>query len=99
MKTAVADMDIVVRSKENTLLYYPGKCVNCDRCIEVCPHVVFERGERVVEIVEHEACMECGACAINCPTEALKVEAGVGCAYALMWQAIKGTKEPSCGCG
>ena len=32
-----------------------------------------------VRIENRDACMECGACAMNCPTEALTVQAGVGC--------------------
>jgi ferredoxin len=31
-----------------------------------------------------DACMECGACAKNCPTAAIRVDAGVGCASGLI---------------
>jgi ferredoxin len=41
--------------------------------------------------------MECGACALNCPAGALKVDAGVGCAAAIIYSWITG-KEPTCGC-
>lgn len=30
------------------------------------------------------SCMECGACAINCPVEAISVRPGVGCAAAIV---------------
>lgn len=82
----------------NTLEYFPEKCVNCDMCIAVCPHEVFAPGDRVVILARPEACMECGACAVNCPTDAIELESGVGCASALIWQAIKGGDEPAC-CG
>jgi len=41
--------------------------------------------------------MECGACALNCEYGAISVDAGVGCATALINGMIAG-KEPSCGC-
>jgi hypothetical protein len=40
--------------------------------------------------------MECGACAMNCPFEAIEVEEGVGCAAAIIIGFFTG-KEPSCG--
>nr|MDA8132475.1 4Fe-4S binding protein [Elusimicrobiota bacterium] len=45
-----------------------------------------------------DLCMECGACAGNCPVEALSLKKGVGCAAAVITGFIKGT-EPVCGCG
>ena len=42
--------------------------------------------------------MECGACALNCPFSALDVNAGVGCAYAVVRGLIMNT-EPNCDCG
>jgi ferredoxin len=46
---------------------------------------------------DKDACMECGACKRNCPTGAISVEIGVGCAYAIVTGMIKGT-APQCGC-
>ena len=83
---------------QNTLLYKEEKCVNCDRCIEVCPHSVFVRGERAVIMERRTACMECGACALNCPTNALSVNSGVGCAYYLMYEALFGAEKAECKC-
>jgi len=42
--------------------------------------------------------MECGACARNCEFGALSVNAGVGCAAAVINGIIRGT-EPDCDCG
>jgi len=67
-------------------------------CINVCPHVVFVRKNGEVNLYAPERCMECGACQINCPEGAIRVESGVGCATAMMWAALKGKKEPSCEC-
>jgi NAD-dependent dihydropyrimidine dehydrogenase PreA subunit len=81
----------------NTLRFLPGKCVGCGRCTEVCPHAVFEMGEKRVRMVAPERCMECGACQVNCPTGAILVDSGVGCASAMIKAALKGSKEVTCG--
>lgn len=72
-------------------------CDGCRMCIEVCPHAVFAIESRRARIADRDACMECGACARNCPTGALNVEAGVGCAAAIIIGSLKGT-APECGC-
>jgi hypothetical protein len=41
--------------------------------------------------------MECGACQLNCPTHAIAVESGVGCAAAMIRAALTGQKEATCG--
>ncbi len=79
----------------NTLRYDRAWCSGCGMCETVCPHGVFVVGERA-EAVRAEACIECGACARNCPTGAIEVDAGVGCAVALIRAALTGG-EPTCG--
>lgn len=80
-----------------TLVYDAEKCVGCKKCTEVCPHGVFDIYNKKARIVEKDLCMECGACALNCPMKALKVNAGVGCASAIIKSWFTG-KEPTCGC-
>lgn len=70
-------------------------CTGCGMCIDVCPHNVFALHDNRAVIARRDSCMECGACARNCPENALAVQAGVGCAYAVIVGAIKGT-EPDC---
>jgi hypothetical protein len=41
--------------------------------------------------------MECGACQVNCPTDAISVDSGVGCAAAMIRAALTGKKEVTCG--
>ncbi len=41
--------------------------------------------------------MECGACARNCPVDAIRVRAGVGCATAVIYGLLTG--KESCDCG
>ncbi|PWR73035.1 mercury methylation ferredoxin HgcB [Methanospirillum lacunae] len=84
---------------ENTLNFHQDKCINCRRCTEVCPHGVFEEGMKSVELKNPVRCMECGACALNCPTQAIEVQSGVGCAWAMIGAAIRGKDMDSGGCG
>jgi ferredoxin len=86
---------------ENTLKYHPDRCINCRSCMQVCPHGVFAEGEGHVELIHPSACMECGACALNCPVQAIEVQSGVGCAWAMISAALKGKSMDSgeCGCG
>jgi len=43
--------------------------------------------------------MECGACQLNCPTGAIMVDSGVGCAAAMMMAALRGKKDVNCSVG
>lgn len=80
-----------------TLRFDHEKCVGCGRCTEVCPHRVFAMDGRKISLKDRDACMECGACVRNCPSNALSVNAGVGCATAIIRGWIT-RSEPSCDC-
>jgi NAD-dependent dihydropyrimidine dehydrogenase PreA subunit len=84
--------------RENTLVYDLKLCNGCGRCVEVCPHAVFEMDGRLAKLVRGEGCMECGACEVNCVTGAITVASGVGCATAMLLAALKGQKEAECSC-
>ena len=81
----------------NTLRYDAGLCNGCEMCAVVCPHAVFTMDGRLAVLADSQGCMECGACMVNCPTDAIVVESGVGCAAAMFYAALKGSKEPCCG--
>jgi NAD-dependent dihydropyrimidine dehydrogenase PreA subunit len=87
----------IISTNVNTLEYNPELCINCGMCSVVCPHAVFAADDRVAQLVRPEACMECGACQLNCPTDAITVDSGVGCAAAMIYAALTGKKEPTCG--
>ena len=85
-----------------TLQYLPEACTGCGRCIEVCPRGVFVRDGARVALTDRDLCMECGACMQNCRFGALVVQAGVGCADALLNAMLRGGEPscgPECGCG
>ena len=85
---------------ETSLKYYPERCINCKRCTQVCPHAVFAEGKDHVELAQPSSCMECGACALNCPVQAIEVQSGVGCAWAMISAALRGKDMDSeCSCG
>jgi formate hydrogenlyase subunit 6/NADH:ubiquinone oxidoreductase subunit I len=89
--------------RKNTLELYQHKCIGCGLCANVCPHAVFAMGERkaggliasksVASLINKEACMECGACQMNCPVDAIQVQSGVGCAVAMIRAALTGGPE------
>jgi len=66
-----------------TLELDSDKCTLCGMCTKVCVHGVFVIDGSSIRILDKNDCMECGACAMNCPAEALAVRAGVGCAWAI----------------
>lgn len=80
-----------------TLELDSGKCVGCGMCVVVCPHEVFWLNNGHARIENRDACMECGACAQNCPTQAISVQAGVGCAAAVI-NSILGRDSSTCCC-
>lgn len=80
-----------------TLEFSHEKCTGCGRCVEVCPHGVFGMRDKKAFVTDRDLCMECGACALNCEFGAISVNAGVGCAAAIINSMITGG-EPSCDC-
>ena len=80
-----------------SLRHFPDRCTGCGRCAEVCPHGVFEMKGKKAFLTDKDLCMECGACASNCKHGAIIVNAGVGCAAALINSIVTGS-PPSCGC-
>lgn len=81
-----------------TLELDADKCNGCRMCLAVCPQAVFAVMDKRAVIINRNACMECGACALNCEPGALTVRSGVGCAAGIIAGKLRGT-EPTCGCG
>lgn len=85
----------------STLKLTSEKCTGCGRCVEVCPHGVFDLKDHRVQIAAIDNCMECGACTQNCAFGALTVKSGVGCAIAMINGIMtKGNPDlGTCDCG
>ncbi|MGW1805561.1 4Fe-4S binding protein [Streptomyces sp. NPDC002078] len=50
------------------------RCIGCDRCIDVCPTRVFDRGpDSVPVIARQDSCQTCFQREAYCPTDALFV--------------------------
>ncbi|MDP2233758.1 MAG: mercury methylation ferredoxin HgcB [Actinomycetota bacterium] len=81
-----------------TLKLDEAACTGCKVCTQVCPRGVLSMSDGKAVIVDLGACIECGACARNCAFGALSVDAGVGCAEAIIYGWIHGT-EPDCSSG
>jgi NAD-dependent dihydropyrimidine dehydrogenase PreA subunit len=75
-----------------TLKLDQAACTGCGRCTEICPHQVFVVAEGSATINDFDACMECGACAMNCAVAAITVDAGVGCATGLIREWLRDRK-------
>lgn len=93
------------RYLENTAILQLNSelCIGCGNCREVCPHRVFTIADGKAVIHDYNGCMECGACATNCPVAAIFVnpDNGCGCAKYIInnWiRKITGKNSSSCGC-
>ena len=71
------------------------KCIGCGMCTVVCPHAVFVLENDKALVASRDSCMECGACMTNCPVGAISVDAGVGCAQAVL-NSMLGRKGECC---
>lgn len=78
-----------------TLQFDKAKCIGCYVCLSVCPREVLAAANGTIEIESRDACMECGACQRNCPSGAVTVKTGVGCASAVINQLL-GRKSGCC---
>ncbi|MFH0787491.1 MAG: mercury methylation ferredoxin HgcB [Pseudomonadota bacterium] len=81
----------------STLKLDETRCLGCGSCALVCPHGVYIINGKKAEIADLDGCMECGACRNNCPTAAINLTPGVGCAAYIIQAWIKGKKGASCG--
>jgi MinD superfamily P-loop ATPase len=83
-----------------TLELDADKCTLCGMCTKVCVHGVFALDGNGIQILDRNYCMECGACAMNCPAEAVTVRAGVGCAWAIFndWFKKTGVSKHQAAC-
>ena len=74
------------------------KCTGCFTCSWVCPHGVLGVAEKKAKVLHGADCIECGACSLNCPTEAVVVRKGTGCLLIIIKEDILGMKDKKSCC-
>ena len=77
------------------------RCTGCQVCLHVCPQKVLAMRERKAVVADYPACLECGACQLNCADNAIDVTKGTGCLVAIVKEDILkiAPKGTGCGCG
>jgi ferredoxin len=80
----------------NSLKYDKEKCTGCGMCVMVCPHRIFKMEGKKAYVSDPGKCIECGACVKNCAFDAILVDAGPGCAAAVIASKFSGSKKVSC---
>ena len=60
-------------SKSASLFYINDDCINCEKCISVCPQkcIVYENNQLTIS---QEHCLHCGNCCNICPVKAIEKE-------------------------
>jgi ferredoxin len=81
-----------------TLELDESKCCGCGMCAIVCARGVFEKLDGKASVSDRDSYIECGACALNCPSEAISVRVGVGCAAAIINSMLGRTGSGGCCC-
>ena len=76
----------------------PDKCIGCHMCDVVCPVGVFGRNRETkkYEVVNLGACLACGACIENCPTDAIENNFRAGhcsCPTCYVIEGVRGKKK------
>jgi pyruvate formate lyase activating enzyme len=70
------------------LLQYPGRCLGCSSCIDICEQQAIVKGTTGVRI-DHQRCNLCLKCAAVCPVEAIQVAGKVVTVEELIIEAHK----------
>jgi len=60
---------------------------------------VISVANRKAAVTRRANCMQCGACRMNCPVDAIEVSTGVGCAAAVIGGMFRGNAgDARCEC-
>ncbi len=70
-KISETEIEEVIDWNASTCQYSPRLNTGCSSCVDACTHDAIHQSKEGV-VVDHLACVECGACLASCPTEALQ---------------------------
>lgn len=70
------------------LLHYPGRCLDCSACIDICEKQAIVKGTTGVRI-DRQGCDLCLKCAAVCPVEAIQVAGKIVTVEELIIEALK----------
>ena len=49
-------------------------CISCFKCVEICPGDILRESENGPVVAYPEECWHCGACMMDCPTKAIRLD-------------------------
>ena len=49
-------------------------CISCFKCVEICPGDCLREGPDGPVVVYPDECWHCGACMMDCPSEAIRLD-------------------------
>jgi NAD-dependent dihydropyrimidine dehydrogenase PreA subunit len=76
-KSSLAEHWHIARTLRNMQIHFDAdKCTGAWECYEVCPIGCWtpHREQRKVEFHDPEQCIACGACVLQCPSDAIELK-------------------------
>ena len=53
---------------------FKENCIACFKCVEICPTDILRKGEGKPIVAYPDECWHCGACMMDCPVSAIKLD-------------------------
>lgn len=53
---------------------FNDNCINCFKCVEICPGDVLGENEKGPKVIYPDECWHCGACMMDCKASAIRLK-------------------------